>query len=148
EAQALVRGIRARLDGVAERIAQVDQRPRVFWELDAMLYSAGKDSFVDGLIALAGGDNVGRRLEGEWPQFNLEALIEADPEVIILADHAFGETADQVKARPGWSEITAVKNGRVIEVADINLVSRPGPRVGEAVEYIASVLHPDLFAAD
>jgi len=118
----------------------------VFWELDAMLYTGGKDSFVDGLITLAGGDNVGRRLEGEWPQFNLEALIEADPEVIVLADHAFGETAEQVKARPGWSAITAVKENRLIEVEDINLVSRPGPRVGEAVEYIARALHPDLFA--
>lgn len=146
EAQALVADIRARLDRVAEKVAKVERKPRVFWELDAMLYTGGKDSFVDGLITLAGGDNVGRRLEGEWPQFNLEALIEADPEVIVLADHAFGETAEQVKARPGWSAITAVKENRLIEVEDINLVSRPGPRVGEAVEYIARALHPDLFA--
>ncbi|MCL6432563.1 MAG: cobalamin-binding protein [Anaerolineae bacterium] len=148
EAQALVADIRARLDRVAEKVARVERRPRVFWELDAMLYTGGRDSFVDGLITLAGGDNVGRRLQGEWPQFNLEALIEADPEVIVLADHAFGETAEQVRARPGWNVITAVKEGRIIEVEDINLVSRPGPRVGEAVEYIARQLHPDLFAGE
>jgi len=145
EAQALVDDLRTRLDAVAAKVARADKKPRVFWELDPMLYSAGKDSFVDGLITLGGGDNVGTRLEGEWPQFNLEALIAADPEVIVLADHGFGETADTVKARPGWSGLAAVKNGRIIEVDDINLVSRPGPRVAEAVEYIAQQLHPDLF---
>jgi iron complex transport system substrate-binding protein len=145
EAAALNEGIQARLDAVAAKISQATSRPRVYWELDAMLYSAGKDSFVDGLIDLAGGDNVGTRLAGEWPQFNLEALVEADPEVIVLADHDFGETAEKVQGRPGWSGMTAVKEGHLVEVEDINLVSRPGPRVAEAVEYIARELHPELF---
>jgi iron complex transport system substrate-binding protein len=145
EAEALVLGIQARLDEVAAMVDHAGRRPRVFWELDPMLYTAGKDSFVDGLITLAGGENVGTRLEGEWPQFNLEALIEADPEVIVLADHGFGASAETVKARPGWSGLAAVRDGRIVEVEDVNLVSRPGPRVAEAVEYIARQLHPELF---
>ncbi len=145
EAEALVKDIRKRLDDVAAKVGQASQRPRVYWELDQMLYTAGKGSFIDDLITRAGGDNVGRRLSGEWPQFNLEALVAADPEVIVLADHGFGETAASVRARPGWSDIAAVKQGRIVEVEDINLVSRAGPRVGEAVEYIAKELHPELF---
>ncbi len=145
EAQQLVQGIRSRLDAVAAKVAQASQKPRVFWELGPDLYSAGKGSFVDDLITRAGGDNVGRRLEGEWPQFNLEALVAADPEVVVLADAGFGETADTVKARPGWSDVSAVKNGRIVEVADINIVSRQGPRIAEAVEYVAQELHPELY---
>lgn len=147
EAEALVKGIQDKLDGVAAKIATASQKPRVFWELDAMLYTAGKDSFIDGLITLGGGDNIGARLDSEWPQLNLEALIANDPEVIVLADHgtAGGESAEKVLARPGWGELKAVKNGKIIEVEDVNLISRPGPRVGEAVEYVARALHPELF---
>lgn len=145
EAQALVADIQARLDAVAATVSQADRKPRVFWELDPSLYTAGKDSFTDGLITLAGGDNIGTSLPGEWPQFNLEALIEANPEVIVLSDYGFGETAKTVQARPGWGDIAAVKDGWIIEVYDVNLVSRPGPRVGEAVEYLAREFHPELF---
>lgn len=148
EAAELKASIQAQLDEVAATLAKATGKPRVFWELDAMLYTAGEESFSDGLITLAGGDNIGTRLPGEWPQFNLEALIEADPEVIVLADHGFGEMAETVQARPGWGGITAVKDGRIIEVEDINLISRPGPRVGEAVEYLAREFHPELFAGE
>jgi len=145
EAEALVKDIQSRLDAVAAKVAKAAKKPRVFWELGPDLYTGGKNSFVDDLIVRAGGENIGTRLEGEWPQFNLEALVAADPEVIVLADHGFGETAETVKARPGWGGISAVKQGRIVEVEDINIVSRPGPRVAEAVEYIAKALHPELF---
>lgn len=144
EAQAIVKQIRTRLDEIAARVGKASQKPRVFWELGPDLYSAGKGSFIDELITRAGGENVGARLTGEWPQFNLEALVGADPQVIILADHPI-ETAAKVKARPGWSNITAVKEGRIIEVLDVNIVSRPGPRIAEGVEFVARALHPELF---
>ncbi len=144
EAQALVGELQGRLDAVAAKVAGA-RRPRVFWELDALLYSVGKSSIIGDMIDHAGGDNIGNQLEGEWPQFNMEALVAADPEVVFLADHDFGETAEKVKARAGWAGLSAVKNDRIIEVDDINLVSRPGPRIAEAVEYIAASLHPELF---
>jgi len=144
EAEALTQEMRARLDAVAAKVAQAP-KPRVYWELDAMLYSAGKGSIVDDMITRAGGDNIGRSLSGEWPQFSMEALVAADPEVIFLADHDYGETASKVTSRAGWSGITAVKQGRIVEIDDINLVSRPGPRIVDAVEYVAKELHPDLF---
>lgn len=144
EAEALVQSMRARLDAVAAKVVQAP-KPRVYWELDALLYSVGKGSIIDDMITRAGGDNIGRSLAGEWPQFNMEALVAADPEVIFLADHDFGETAAKVASRAGWSGITAVKQGRIVEIDDINLVSRPGPRIVEAVEYIAKALHPDRF---
>ena len=144
-AEALVQDIRTRLDAVSAKLARAARKPRVFWELGPDLYTGGKDSFVDGLITLAGGENVGRAMPGEWPQFNLEALVAADPEVIVLADHGFGESAATVRARPGWSGIAAVREGRIVEVEDVNIISRPGPRVVEAVEYIARALHPELF---
>ena len=73
-----------------------------------------------------------------------EAVIKADPEVIILADEQAGESPQTVAARPGWDVISAVKNGRVYAV-DPDIISRPGPRIAEALKTLAKDLYPDAF---
>jgi iron complex transport system substrate-binding protein len=65
--------------------------------------------------------------------------------VIVLADHNYGETAEMLNERPGWAEISAVKEGRVIEITNDDIVSRPGPRIVEGLEFLARALHPDSF---
>ncbi len=144
-ASVLAGELRSRIEATMAKVQKAEHKPRVYWELSNDLYTAGPGSFIDDLITRAGGINVAAETGEQWPQLNLEALILADPEVIILADHPYGETAEGVKARPGWAEISAVKNGRIVEVLDDNLVSRPGPRVAEALEFVAQALHPELF---
>jgi iron complex transport system substrate-binding protein len=73
-----------------------------------------------------------------------EAIINAKPDVIVLADEAAGESAETVKARPGWSAIPAVQNGRIYAV-DPNIVSRPGPRLVLALRTLANFLYPGEF---
>lgn len=144
-AVALAGELRSRIEATMAKAQKAEHKPRVYWELSNDLYTAGPGSFIDDLITRAGGVNIAANAGEQWPQLNLEALILADPEVIILADHPYGETAEGVKARPGWADISAVKNGRIVEVLDSNLVSRPGPRVAEALEFVAKALHPELF---
>ena len=64
---------------------------------------------MDDMIRVAGGINVAADAGKGWPQINQEALFLSDPEVILLGDHSAGETPEQVMARPGWNQITAVK---------------------------------------
>lgn len=142
---ALSAELRGRIEATMEKVQKAGSKPRVYWELSNDLYTAGPGSFIDDLITRAGGINIAADVQEQWPQLNLEALILADPEVIILADHPYGETAEGVKARPGWADISAVKNERIVEVLDDDLVSQPGPRVAEALEFVAKVLHPNLF---
>jgi iron complex transport system substrate-binding protein len=73
-----------------------------------------------------------------------EAIIEADPEVIILADEDAGESPDTVKARPGWDGVSAVVNDRVHTV-DPDIISRPGPRIVEALDTLVRLVHPEVF---
>jgi iron complex transport system substrate-binding protein len=73
-----------------------------------------------------------------------EAIIQADPDVIVLADEDAGESPETVKARPGWGSISAVKNDRIY-VIDTDIVSRPGPRLVEALTTLAGYLYPELF---
>ena len=107
--------LQARVDAVTDAVAGAP-RPRVFFELSPDLYTAGPGSYIDDLITRAGGDNVAAGAAEMWPQLSAEAVVSADPEVILLADHEAGITAEQVAARPGWQRMSAVQQGRIVSL--------------------------------
>lgn len=121
------------------------EKTTAFWELSSDLWTAGPDSFINDLIEHAGGENIAVDADAPWVQLSNETIIEKDPQVIFLADHQFGETAETVASRPGWGSISAVVNNRVVEVDDTDVFSRPGPRVVDALESVARALHPEAF---
>jgi iron complex transport system substrate-binding protein len=147
EAAALVESLQERVAAVDEKIAPVGAKPSVFYELDSTdpskPFTAGKDTFITLLIERAGGSNIAADLEG-YPQLSLEQIVAADPEIIILGDSMWGVTPEMVASRPGWENLSAVKNGNVVPFDD-NLVSRPGPRLVDGLEQLAKLLHPDVF---
>jgi iron complex transport system substrate-binding protein len=71
--------------------------------------------------------------------------LRADPEVIVLADAPHGVGVQALAARPGWAGLRALREGRVCELDQkaIDVLHRPGPRVAEALDVLASCLHPD-----
>ncbi len=148
-AEQLARQLEARIRAVTERLAGVTQGPRVFHELSftAGTYTATSRSFVGDLYALLKARNIADGAVGAYPQISQEVIIQADPEVIVLADGREGVTVEQVRTRPGWSGISAVKNRRVYLLSDVqaDLVSRPGPRVVDGLELLAKLLYPDRF---
>jgi iron complex transport system substrate-binding protein len=144
EATALIAEMQARIDAVTAAVEGLE-KPRVYWEVSSDLWTAGPGSFINDLILRAGGENIAAAAESPWAQLSNESIIASDPEIIFLADHPFGETAETVAARPGWGDISAVVNGRIIEIEDTDMFSRPGPRVVDALEMAAAVLHPDAF---
>jgi iron complex transport system substrate-binding protein len=115
----------------------------VFHELDNTLYSVGPGSFLHDVYATLRAENIAEATGQPFPQLNPEAVIAANPQVIILADEEFGESADTVAARPGWDQISAVRDGRV-HGADPDIFSRPGPRVVQAIEILKPLLYPEL----
>jgi len=139
----LAADIRARIEAVQERVGEVagGERPTVFWCLDNMLWTVGPGSFVHDLITKAGGDNIAKTLGQPYGQFSLEGLLEADPDVIIIPmlDPVVEE---DLAGLDGWSSLTAVQEGRVHAV-DPDVVSRPGPRIAEAIETVCDILYPE-----
>ncbi|MBI3962396.1 MAG: ABC transporter substrate-binding protein [Deinococcus sp.] len=122
------------------------ERPRIYFELDSTLFAAGPSSFTGGIIAAAGGANIVRG-DLAFPQLSAEAIVAADPEVVVLADAPFGETAASFAARAGFSMISAVQSGQIIELTadQTSWFSRPGPRVVDALEFLARALYPEQF---
>jgi iron complex transport system substrate-binding protein len=148
EAVALTDTLAQRVQAVSDKVAGAASTPVVFYELDgsdpAKPWTSGPGTFVDMLIAMAGGKNVGTALESSWAQISVEELIVQDPAVILLGDGAYGMTAEQVAVRAGWADIQAVKENK-IHTFDDDLVSRAGPRLVDGLETLARLIHPELF---
>lgn len=140
--------LKERLDAVEEAVAGFP-RPRVGcieW-LDPP-FSAGH--WVPEMVRIAGGEELFAR-EGE-PSVRLawEEVFEAAPEILVLMPCGFGveraaSEACLLPELPGWSEVPAVRNGRVWAVDANSYFSRPAPRLVEGVEILARILHPDAF---
>lgn len=147
EAAALVESLKARVAAVDEKIAPISSRPGVFYEMDATdpskPFTAGKGTFITQLIDRAGGYNIASDLAG-YPQLSLEQVVAADPAFIILGDARYGVSPESIAQRPGWENLSAVKNGQILPFND-DLVSRPGPRLVDALEELAKILRPELF---
>jgi iron complex transport system substrate-binding protein len=149
ETEDLVEALRSRVSKVESAIESAEDRPTAFYELDATdpsaPWTAGSGTFIDTLITMAGGENIASDMEGQYLQISIEELLIRDPQVILLGDAAYGITPESLVDRTGWSNISAVVNERIYTIDD-NLVSRPGPRLVDGLEQLASLLHPELFA--
>jgi iron complex transport system substrate-binding protein len=148
ESAELVESLAARVAAVDAAIKPINDRPTVFYELDASNpnapFTAGQGTFIDLLIVRAGGQNIGADLQGQWAAISVEQLLVVDPAFILLGDAAWGETPEKVGSRPGWEVLSAVKNGQVFAFDD-NLVSRPGPRLVDGLEGLVQILHPGVL---
>jgi iron complex transport system substrate-binding protein len=149
EAASLIDSLKGRVEAVTSKTADVAQRPLVYYELDATdpsaPFTSGPDTFVNLVITSAGGENFGANLKGEWVQVSVEELLAKQPDMVVLGDNTYGNvTPEQVKARPGWEALNAIKQNKIF-IFDDNLVSRPGPRLVDGLEAMAKLLHPELF---
>ncbi len=142
-AAAIVDRMRTEFAAVASAVAGAPT-PRVFYEIDATgaFYGPADESFLAEMISLAGGDPV---TTGSPDKYDIpaERLLEANPEVILLGDAAYGVTAADVVERPGWDTMTAVKDGAIRPIDD-TMITRPGPRLFLGLQLLASTIHPDL----
>ena len=147
--------LQGRINEVRERILSLAARPKIMWGgWSETVYTAGKGTMIDDLFRLAGGVNVGRAAMGAWPQVGLETIVAWEPEVIVTTylPDAEGQTPEQViasevarlKQTDGWRVLPAVQQERIYFVEGDWLL-RPGPRLVNALERIASLLHPDAL---
>lgn len=139
EAVALTARMRAALAELENRVKDAP-RVSVYYELDPTPYSVGPDSFIGVMIQKAGGQDIVPANLGDFPKLSPELVIAQNPSVII------GATLEEVRSRPGWSRIAAVQSGRVSKwaAAEDHLMSRPGPRLAQALRALIAKLHPEL----
>lgn len=135
EAKLLEHSCSSRIQRAARQVERLDA-PTLYYVVGFGEYgefTAGGNTFINDILETGGAKNVAEELEG-W-NYSLEALIESDPDIILLPAWA----ADSFGQEAPYSELTAVKNGNIV-VVDDNLFSRQGPRNADAVELIAKIV--------
>lgn len=142
EADDLIEGMQADIKELSEEVPERSTPLTYFHELDSTLYSVTSDTFIGELYAMAGLQNVADPADadgqaGGYPQLSAEFLVEADPDLIFLADtKCCQQTAETFAARPGFAGLRAVTNGNVV-LLDDDIASRWGPRV---VDFLRTII--------
>ena len=114
----------------------------VYHELDQTDYSANSHTFIGQMYTLLGLQNIADKATGggDYPRLSAEYIIASNPDLIVLADTVCcGQTRATVAARPGWSNINAVKTGEIVPIND-SIASEWGPRIVLFLKAIASAV--------
>lgn len=139
-ANALLARMQAEVDQQAKALAALTPAgQKVYFEVDATPYAAGPDSFIGQLLQRLGARNVLPQNLGPFPRITPEYVLRQQPELII---HTPQTPSASFATRPGWSRMPAVRSGRIcaLDLVETDVVSRPGPRLGEAARALARCL--------
>jgi iron complex transport system substrate-binding protein len=149
EAEDVVERMRAEVESIAASIEPPSQPVTFYHELDDTYYSVTSSTFIGQLYSLVGLRNIADEAKGAgggYPQLSAEYIVDADPDLIFLADtKCCGQSRQTVSKRPGWDRIAAVRNGDVIPLDD-DVASRWGPRVVDYLRRIAEAVADVLEA--
>jgi iron complex transport system substrate-binding protein len=139
DAKTMVARLRTRVDTVK---ARVSGKPmvRVFMAIwyDPVM-TIGKRAFISELIEAAGARSVTDDIAQEWPEVSIETVVSRQPDALLFASGS-GITPEELKARPGWEQLKAVREGRIYYIDD--RVQYPSPIAFDALEDLAKQFHP------
>jgi iron complex transport system substrate-binding protein len=110
------------------------------------LMTAGADTFIDDMITIAGGENIGAQAGSGFPSFSTEVLAKDDPQVYIADSGSMSEPGE-INKRAGFGDLTAVKDGKVYVIED-SIIARPGPRLAEGLRQLVTMIHPEASTSE
>lgn len=130
--------IETEIGAAAARVPPAVRGGRVYFEIDSTPYAAGPESFVGEMLARLGMGNILAPDAGPFPKVNPEFVVRAQPDVIMASK----PNLQEMRLRPGWASLRALARGQAcgFEPAQFDLLTRPGPRMGEAAGVMADCL--------
>lgn len=142
----LVKEMRGVIKEVRDRVKGREKKKVFYLTWHEPIWTSGSGTFAHELIEIAGGENIFGDKKG-WIMVTLEEVIERDPEVIV-ASTGHGEARDLpfnwAKTDERLSAISARKEGRIYQI-DADLITRPGPRIVEALKLLSEMIHPEAW---
>lgn len=144
----LNRSIRGDLAEVAASVAGLPRRSVLYVVWNDPPMTTGPGTFVAQLVELSGGTILFPDLEREWSEVSMEEIVHRQPEVVVLpvgGNRTY--TLEGLLRQPGWGQLDAVRRGRVVELP-ANLMTRPGPHLGQAAREMRRAIHPGVGDGD
>ena len=138
DAQRVWRVIDAGVQAAAQSVPAAARGARVYFEASSGPFAAGQSSFIGETLTLLGARNIIGAALGPFPKINPEFVVRADPDVIMVSSRS----ADGLTSRPGWSQMRALRTGKLcrFDAAQSDVLIRPGPRMAEAARLMATCL--------
>jgi len=143
EAHRLVARIRAQIAAVRERLASVKSERALMLVGHQPIVAVGRGTYLDELLRIAHAENIAAAANQEWPHLSMEYIIAMRPEVIL--DGSMGN--DPSSSSDFWDKyptIPAVREHRIFGYPE-NPILHSGPRVGQSLEMIARMIHPEAW---
>ncbi len=144
EAADLVAQMQDEIAGLVDGV-DVPEGTTYYHELDDTFYSVTSTTFVGDVYGLFGLESIADQAsdpeqDGGYPQLSAEYIIEADPDLVFLADtDCCDVSAESVAERAGWDQLTAVQDGNIVELGD-DIPSRWGPRIVDFTRMVADAI--------
>ena len=148
-AQAVIDGMKSTFAELSEKAAG-DGTKTVYFEVSPLeygLWTAGKGTFMNEITEMLGLKNAFDDVDG-WASISEEQVLERNPDYIVTITMYFGEgptPEEEIMARPGWENVTAVKNGAILNLVN-NELSRPAPRLVEGAQMMYDFIYGEAAA--
>jgi len=141
----IVSGMESAIADFRKTGESIAERRKVYFEIEAAphLCTFGDGVFLNELIEIIGADNVFGG-QNSWFRPTDESVLHADPDVILTSVNYIEDPVGEIKSRPGWNEITAVKNNEVYFI-DTDSSNRPSHNIIKAMDEMARAVYPDIY---
>jgi iron complex transport system substrate-binding protein len=142
EAEALAADTASRIEELSAQVTGSGEPLTYYHELDDTYYTATSSTFIGEVYGAVGLENIADEADdgSGYPQLSAEYIIDADPDLIFLADtECCGQSPETVAQRPGWDTLSAVTGDGVVPLDD-DIVSRWGPRVVDFLEVVVDAV--------
>lgn len=131
-------------DEIKEKAAAANPQKSVFIDIGDY-YSAGDNSLLGNMLKDINAKNIASDAGTDWPQLSVEQIIAKNPDVYV----SFFTKPEDIKKVPGFDQVSAVKNDAIVYYEmlspDSDLIQRPGPRIVDGLELLATAVYPDQF---
>lgn len=145
--QELIEDMQGEIDRIAAIGETITEKKSVYFEISAApsMYSFGDGVFLNEMLEIIGAKNI-LASESGWLGVTEEAVVNADPDVILTNVNYIEDPVGEILSRPGWEEVTAVRDGNVYYI-DNMASSLPDHNVVKALAEMAAAVYPEYYGA-
>ncbi|WP_230399115.1 ABC transporter substrate-binding protein [Novisyntrophococcus fermenticellae] len=141
----VIQEMESEISAIQEIGKTITDKKKVYFEIAAApdMYSFGEGVFLNEMIEIIGAENI-LEDQKEWMSVSAESILESNPDVILTSVNYIDDPVSEIKSRPGWETLTAVKENAVYYI-DTDASNNPSQHIVKALKEMAKAVYPDKY---